>query len=150
MTKPISLFRTAVLAACCVGSLALSTAVAHAQGGFKVIVNSANAVSELSTSEVSNIFLKKSKKFPAGDVATPVDHAKGSAMRAAFSKSAHGRAASAVDTYWQQQIFGGGETPPPTKANDEEVVNFVKANSGAIGYVSAGASVSGVKVVTIK
>ena len=75
---------------------------------------------------------------------------KSSATRAAFSKAILGRPVSAVETYWQQQIFSGKEVPPTTKANDDEVIAFVKANAGAIGYVSAGASTAGVKVVDVK
>ena len=116
----------------------------------KVIVNSANAVSELATADVVGLFLKRVQKFPGGAAAVPVDQAKNSSVRSTFARTLLGRPATAVDAYWQQQIFAGGELPPAVKASDEEVVAFVKATPGAIGYVSAGASVGGVKVVTIK
>ncbi|MBL0938667.1 MAG: substrate-binding domain-containing protein [Gemmatimonadaceae bacterium] len=116
----------------------------------KVIVNSANSVSDLSGDVVTKLFLKQSAKFPNGTAAQPVDQGKSSSARAAFSKSVLGRAVGAVESYWQQQIFSGKDVPPPTKASDDEVVAYVKANAGAIGYVSAGASTAGVKVVDVK
>lgn len=130
--------------------LAVAPTVALAQGEFKVIANSAVTVSELTEAEVSNLFLKKVAKLPGGATAMPVDQGKASPVRVAFSKKVHGRPAAAVDAYWQQQIFSGGDSPPPTKASDDEVVAFVKANPSAIGYVSAAASTPGVKVITLK
>jgi ABC-type phosphate transport system substrate-binding protein len=117
---------------------------------FKVIVNSANATEELTADQAAKIFLKQATKFPAGAAATPVDQAKGAAVRAAFSKAVLGKSVAAVETYWQQQIFSGKDVPPATKASDDDIVAFVKGNAGAIGYVSAGTAVAGVKVVSIK
>ncbi len=116
----------------------------------KVIVNSANATADLPGDVVTKLFLKQTTKFPNGTAAQPVDQAKGSSVRVAFSKSVLGRGVAAVESYWQQQIFSGKDVPPPTKASDDEVVAYVKANPGAIGYVSAGASTAGVKVVDVK
>lgn len=130
-------------------ALVLAAAPAAAQD-VKVIVNSGNATADLPAATVAKLFLKEAAKFPNGTAATPVDQVKSSATRAAFSKAILGRPVSAVETYWQQQIFSGKEVPPTTKANDDEVIAFVKANAGAIGYVSAGASTAGVKVVDVK
>lgn len=117
---------------------------------FKVIVNSANTAGDIPASVVGKIFLKEVTKFPNGSAAVPVDLNKASAARAAFSKAVVGRPVAAVETFWQQQIFSGKEVPPPSKATDDEVIAFVKANPGAIGYVSAGAGTAGVKVIDVK
>jgi ABC-type phosphate transport system substrate-binding protein len=117
---------------------------------YKVIVNSANSTTDLPADVAAKLFLKQTAKFPNGTAAQPVDLAKSSAVRASFSKTVLGRAVSAVESYWQQQIFSGKDVPPPAKASDDDVVAFVKATPGAIGYVSAGASTAGVKVVDVK
>ena len=57
---------------------------------------------------------------------------------------------SAVANYWQRQIFSGRGTPPPIKESDAEVIAFVAANPGAIGYVSADAEVSVDMTLTLK
>ena len=130
-------------------ALAAAPRGVHAQD-FKVIVNSANATDELSADQAAKLFLKQATKFPSGAAATPVDQAKGAAVRAAFSKAVLGKSVAAVETYWQQQIFSGKDVPPSTKPSDDDVIAFVKGNAGAIGYVSAGAAVAGVKVVGIR
>jgi ABC-type phosphate transport system substrate-binding protein len=141
-----TLFKTFAVA---VLAVVASAAPAMAQD-FKVIVNSANATAELTVGEAAKLFLKQALKFPNGTPAQPVDQGKASSVRAAFSKAVLGRPVSAVESYWQQQIFSGKDVPPAAKGSDDEVVTFVKANPGAIGYVSAGASTAGVKVVDVK
>ena len=117
---------------------------------FKVIVNSANSTADLPAAVVGKLFLKETAKFPNGTPAMPVDQAKTSPVRAAFSKSVIGRPVGAVETYWQQQIFSGKEVPPAAKASDDDVIAFVKSTPGAIGYVNAGAATAGVKVIDVK
>ena len=117
---------------------------------FKVVVNSANSTTELTADAASKLFLKQSAKFPNGTPAQPVDLSKSSPVRASFSKAVHGRPVSAVESYWQQQIFSGKDVPPAAKSSDDEVIAFVKATPGGIGYVSAGAATAGVKVVEVK
>lgn len=131
------------------GALLLLSTRASAQD-FKVIVNSANSTTELTTDVATKVFLKQAPKFPNGTAAQPVDQGKTSPTRLAFTRTVLGRAVTAVESYWQQQIFSGKDVPPPTKPTDDEVIAYVKANPGAIGYVSSGAAVAGVKVVTVK
>ena len=123
---------------------------AHAQD-FVVIVNAANPAASVSKSEASNIFLKKAAKWSHGAAAQPVDQQKSSALRDAFSRGVHGKPASAIVSFWQQQIFSGKDVPPPEKGADADVLAFVRANPGAVGYVSAGADLgAGVKRVPVK
>jgi ABC-type phosphate transport system substrate-binding protein len=128
----------------------VTTAAPAMAQDFKVIVNSANSTADLSADVATKLFLKQATKFPNGTVAQPVDLGKASSVRAAFSKAVLGRAVTAVESYWQQQIFSGKDVPPAAKGSDDDVIAFVKANPGAIGYVSGGAATAGVKVVDIK
>jgi len=120
----------------------------HAQT-FKVIVNSANPVSSITKAEASKLFLKKRSKWNHGAEVQPVELPGSSSVRGSFTKEIHNKKPAAISAYWQKQIFAGRATPPPEKGSDAEVVAYVQANPGAIGYVSSGASVSGVKVVEI-
>ncbi len=116
---------------------------------FKVIVNQSNTVSSLTAKEISDYFLKKETKWTNGDAVVPVDLSVKSGVREDFSNNIHGKSVSAIKSYWQQYVFAGKGTPPIEKNTDAEVVDFVKRNAGAIGYVSANADVSGVKVLTV-
>jgi ABC-type phosphate transport system substrate-binding protein len=116
---------------------------------FKVIVNSSNPVSSLSKKEASDYFLKKKAKWPNGNPVIPVDLSSGSSVREAFSQHVHGKSTSAVRNFWQQAAFSGAGTAPSEKASDNDVIEFIKKTPGAIGYVSAGANTSNVKVLTL-
>ena len=117
---------------------------------FQVIVNEANAVSSLDKDEVGKLFLKKTTRWESGSAAQPVDQLKTAKVREDFSTKILGKSLAAVDSLWRQKIFSGAAVPPLEKGSDEEVVAFVKANVGAIGYVSKGTGLSGVKSITVK
>lgn len=122
---------------------------AHAQG-VVVIVNASNSVTELSKQQVSDLFLRNVTKWGNDQSVIPVDQARSNQAREAFSRAAHGRSASSVDTYWQTQIFSGKNVPPAIKATDADVLAFVAATRNAIGYVSAGTALNAsVKVVRV-
>lgn len=138
--------RITLWAAALVLGLAVLLAPARrvAAQGFVVVVNAAGPAS-LSKDEVSKAFLKK------GSALAAVDQGKSAKVRDAFSKDVLGRPASAVATYWQQQIFAGKDVPPPEKGSDAEVLAFVKGNPKAIGYVAAGTALGdGVKAVAVQ
>ena len=126
------------------------TLSASAQTSFKLVAHSSASIDSASASDVSQIFLKKTDKWPDGSEATPVDQKVSSSVREAFSHAVHQKSAAAVDAYWQQRIFTGRGLPPLTKGSDAEVLAFVKNTPGAIGYVSAGASTEGVKTITLR
>ena len=117
---------------------------------FQMIVNEANAVSSLDKDEIGKLFLKKTTRWESGSAAQPVDQLKTAKVREDFSTKILGKSLAAVDSLWRQKIFSGAAVPPLEKGSDEEVVAFVKANVGAIGYVSKGTGLSGVKSITVK
>jgi ABC-type phosphate transport system substrate-binding protein len=113
-----------------------------------VIVNSSVSISSISRDELSKIFLKKVSKFHDGHPSVPVDLPSGSGLRDAFSRDVHGKPASAVEAYWQQQVFSGRDVPPSEKG-EAAAIEFVRSNGGGIAYVSAGAPTDGVKVLNV-
>ena len=132
-------------------ALAITFAPATAAaGGYQVVVNPSNPAAAVPAAQLSRMFLKKLPKWDHGVAVVPVDQPAEAAVRAEFSKAVHGKAVAAVAAYWQQQIFAGRDVPPAEKAGDEAVLAFVRANPGAVGYVSAAASTSGVKVLEVQ
>lgn len=140
--KPLSICAVVIL-------LSLASANAAAQEkSYKIIVNPSNPMVSITRENVSRIFLKKTTKFPNGLSASPVDLPVNSATRENFSKEVVGKTAAAVEAYWQQLIFSGRDVPPPQK-KESGALEFVRSNENGIGYVSANADVTGVKVVTV-
>jgi ABC-type phosphate transport system substrate-binding protein len=117
---------------------------------YQVIVNANNPTDILTREQLGKMFLKKIVKWDTGIPIVPVDQEAASPARAVFTRIVHGKPVSAIASYWQQQIFAGREVPPAEKAGDAAVLAFVKANPGAIGYLSGGAAADGVKLLTIR
>ena len=111
---------------------------------FVVIVHPSNPARSLDKSALSQLMLKKRTAWENGTAAEPVERKADSALRGAFSKAVHGKSPSALKSYWQQQIFAGRSVPPPELATDQQVVDFVKAHPGAVGYVAPDAARAGV------
>lgn len=129
----------------------LAGAAGTARAQYAVIVNAANPVTSLTKDEASKLFLKKTTKWADGKAVVPVDQDKTAKVRENFCVAVLGRPASAVASYWQQQIFSGEGVPPAEKKTDAAIVSFVAGDPGAIGYVSTAEGLgSGVKVVAIK
>jgi TonB family protein len=136
-----------VAAATIVAVMCISTA-AFAQGGYRIVVNPSNPVSSLSKNEVSKLFLEKTT-WDSGAPAAPVDLLAVSPVREGFSKDVLGLSVDeAVDRIREAARVGGGN-PPPAMASDREVLAYVRLKPGAIGYVSLGADITGVKVIAV-
>lgn len=127
--------------------------IASSQGqgqGFKMVVNNANSSKTISKQQLEKIFMKQTSTWSNGQPVIPVDQTASSSTRHGFSNTIFGRDTSSIKSHWQRQIFSGRGVPPPEKASDDEVLAFVRVNSGAIGYVSSDADVgSGIKVLEI-
>lgn len=142
--------RTLAWAAIVLAAVALRPGDATAQTApYVIVVHRENQVSTISRADAAAFFLKRVGRWPGGTEARPVNQLRGSPIAVAFSAGVLHQAPSVVEAYWQQQIFSGRATPPPERAGDAAVVEYVAANPGAIGYVSAGAVTAAVKVLPL-
>jgi ABC-type phosphate transport system substrate-binding protein len=128
---------------------AASPVAAAEKASYRIIVNAANPETTVKREQLSSLFLKNVRRWPDATPVLPVDLSVTSPARAAFSKDVFGQDVVAIQTYWQGEIASGRGSPPPVKSSDREVVSFVDGNPGGIGYVSAGATLSG-KVKLLK
>lgn len=129
---------------------ASAVTLAAGEQRYRVIVNSSRAVQQLSNDQLADYFLKRAKKWPDGVAVTPVDLTMKSEVRRSFTEDVLANTVNEMLAYWERQIAAGRKTPPAVKGSDEGVVAFVKANPGAIGYVSTEASMPpGVREIAI-
>lgn len=128
-----------IVSATCLAVIALLVPIhpsVAAGPGYKVVVNQANVTSSITSQQLSRIFLKQTNSWIDGTTTQPIDQVSTSEVRKAFSKEVLGRDVNAVKSHWQRQIFSGRGVPPPEKNTDAEVLDFVEANPGAVGYVA--------------
>lgn len=132
------------------GWLGAERAAAAGEGAYRVIVHPNNPVDSMTKSQVRDLFLKKTKTWEHGMSVLPVDQLVDKETRRIFSDEVLGRGVGSVQSYWQQRIFSGRDSPPPELSSDKLVAAYVLANPGAIGYVAADIQVGGAKVLTLR
>jgi len=110
-----------------------------------VIVNTANN-STIDSKLVKKIFLGKKKAFPNGNKVAlftlPDDNPDSEHFRQAALKKSN----SQYKSYWSKLAFTGKGTPPK-KATDSEMINKIKGNTNAIGFINSDKVTADVKVV---
>jgi hypothetical protein len=129
------------------GTLMLMGSAPLAQDAYKVIVNRANRTSSLSTSQLSKLFLEPGT-WDDGQPVMPVELSPASPVREVFSRNVHGMPAASVVAHWTRSATGGARAPLAV-GSDADVIQFVRLKLGGVGYVSAAADVSQVKVISI-
>jgi ABC-type phosphate transport system substrate-binding protein len=119
--------------------------------GVKLVVHASNSLDSISKEKVADLFLKRVTRWENGRAVTPVDQSEKSPVRGAFTKDLLDKEVVWVKSYWQKMIFSGRGTPPAELKSDGEVLDLIKSNADAIGYVADTATIpSGVKVLTVK
>lgn len=112
-----------------------------------VIVHPSAGFDSLAEEDVARLFLGKSKSFPAGAQAIPINQDEGTTARAKFNEAVCKKNSSQYKAYWSQLVFTGKGTPPKDAGDDAAVKALVAANPNMIGYIDAGAVDASVKVV---
>jgi len=88
---------------------------------------------KLAPTDVKDVFI--GEKVFAGTVRlVPADN---TALQAGFLDKVMKLDAGKYTSIWTKKSFRDGANPPPVKANDSEVIAFVKATVGACGYVAS-------------
>lgn len=117
---------------------------------FRVVVHPEHTAAVLERQFLADAFLKKATRWQDGAPIGAVDQRADAPARQHFSKHVVRRSVSAIKSYWQQRIFSGRGVPPPELSSDDAVLRYVRTHPGSVGYVSADAETSTVKVVTLR
>ncbi len=117
---------------------------------FRLIVHPTNPLRAAERTLIADAFLKKATRWPAGEMMRPVDLRADSGVRRRFSESVLKRSVGAVRSYWQQRIFSGRDVPPPELESEDVVVAYVAKYPGAVGYVSGGTKLVGVRELSLE
>jgi ABC-type phosphate transport system substrate-binding protein len=133
----------------CAAGIALSLAAQSALAEVVPVVSSKSRVDGLNNSQVMDIFLGKTSRFPNGEPAVPIDQAEGSALRDAFYMQFASKSASQLKAYWSKAIFTGKGQPPREVSPSEKVKRILAENPHLIGYIDSSEVDANVKVVLL-
>lgn len=142
------LLRISILGA--VAALLTAGLSAGETASFSIIVHPSNSVGAMKTAEVSRLFLRQSTRWESGQRALPVNLVAQSPLRQRFTREINQKSLAAEKAYWQRQIFSGRAVPPLEVASEDDVLDYVAKNPGAVGYVSRGRITEQVRELQIR
>ena len=122
-----------------VAGLALSAALGAAAtepAPFKLIVNAKAGGRTIARDAVAQAYLGKAQRWGDGNPIVAVDLSSTSPVRQAFSEAVLSMSVEGVKNHWLRLVMSGERRPPVTKRSDQDVIAFVAAERGGIGYVS--------------
>jgi ABC-type phosphate transport system substrate-binding protein len=131
-------------------AIALTVRVSAEPSGLRIIINAKSSVTKVDKRFVADAFLKKRTHWADDAGIQPIDLGQKNTVREQFSRDLLDRDVASVRHYWAQLVFSGRGVPPPEVGSEAEVVKYVAAHAGAIGYVSAATELKGVKVLEIE
>ncbi len=109
---------------------------AAASESIYVIVSAQSPLRTLNQSDLVAIYTGRTRAFPNGDAATPLDQKRDGAARADFYQSLTGMDIARINSYWARLHFTGQVRPPQTAEDDAAMAQRVRNDPSAIGYLT--------------
>jgi len=114
------------------GSTLLCTPV-HAVESIAIIVNENGPLTHISKAEVREIYLGEIR-FVEGIRIIPI-HGPEGPLKEGFLITVIGQPSKAYKLHWTRKVFQEGQSLPLVKVHPAEIIEWVKEQPGAIGYV---------------
>lgn len=114
--------------------LIVSSSTVYSEG-LVVIVNNHNDSDTLSSDLVSDIYLGRTKRFPTGEPAKPLDLPKNLSITNDFYTKVVKKSPAQLRAHWSRLVFTGKGRPPQKISDELEVKSMVSEDNDMIGYV---------------
>ncbi|MGI4778037.1 MAG: hypothetical protein ACRYGA_07940 [Janthinobacterium lividum] len=115
--------------------LALASLPATAADSIYVVVSAQSPVRALEQKDVLALYTGRSRTLPGGEPATPIDQQRDGPARAEFYQALTGMDIARINSYWARLHFTGQVQPPQSVGDDGAVIQRLRADPGAVGYV---------------
>ena len=104
-------------------------------GEFAVIGTNELYPQTLSDNQVVDIFMGRMKRLPNGAYIIPVDIQSSNPLRSGFYKQFMDKSLTEINSYWARLVFSGRGVPPRQADSVKDIIEIIKHNKGAIGYI---------------
>jgi len=112
-----------------------------------IIVNGQNS-NTLTKETIAQIYTGNKSSWPDGTRILACDQKLESQTAKAFLSTYARKNASDYQALWMEKMLSGAANPPKSFGSDNDVIEFVASNKGAIGYVAKESVTGKVKDVT--
>ena len=101
-----------------------------------VVVSAQSPVQAMTQKEVLALYTGRTRAFPNGDAARPLDQPRDSPAREAFYRALTGMDLARINSYWARLHFTGQVHPPQAVADDHALLQRLKQDPSALGYLA--------------
>lgn len=108
-----------------------------AQESIVVVANLSERGLALQRHELRNLFMGNYSRQGLEPVVLPPEHP----ARIVFNTEVIGLTESRIQSYWAQMRFSGRSRPPKQLDGLEQLIGYLEATPGAVGYLPAGVEV---------
>ena len=115
-----------------------------ARAELAVVVNVESPLNIVSHNELINIFMGRYRRLPSGEAALPVDLVP---LKERFYRALVDKELAEINSYWARLIFSGQASPPVQMQAVNEMLQYIRRNPGALGYLDAASVPEGVRVI---
>lgn len=112
-----------------------------------VVIGNSQGPDAISSDAVKQLYLGKGQQLPNGANAQLFELPEGSAERTEFHSKTTGRTDAQLQSNWSRLVFTGKATAPVVAGDSAAMINAIKANPNAIGYLDESAVTADVKVL---
>ena len=112
-----------------------------------VVVHRDSPLRELTPSQVSDLYLGRSRSLPGSEAILVIERGQDSSLRASFFRLLNGMSLKQINVYWVRLQFSGQVLPPPNFGDSKLLLAAIRSNRLAIGYIDASEADDSVSVV---
>jgi hypothetical protein len=128
---------------------ALAAFAPRARADFYIVVQANNAQSALTRQDALNLFMGRSRAFSNGKFALIFDLPRDSPKRAPFYRALTGMSLAQVNSYWSRLMFSGQSLPPQPLPDEATMIDIVKHNPNAIGWLTSAPTDKGLRTLLV-
>lgn len=124
-------------------------AVSAARADLYVVAHASNPQASLTQQQVLELFMGRQRAFADGSFALVFDLPRDNPVRERFYQQVAGMSPAQVNSYWARLMFSGQAMPPQPLPDERAVVEVVKRNPNALGYLGSPPPDKGVRVLLV-
>ena len=113
-----------------------------------IIANPGLGENSIESKDLQRIYLGKQTRWNDDTSIVPV-MMKSGPLHEVFIEKYVDRSVQRFVTYWRQMVFTGKGVPPRSFTQEAELVEFVARTPGSVGFASAEADTSGIKILQL-
>lgn len=112
-----------------------------------VITNKNCSLEYMQREQIVDLYMGRTIYLPDQSLAIRIDLPPDSPIRKNFYRKLVNKSVTQVNAYWARLLFTGRSTPPQVLDSPEHVINAIRQNKNAIGYINEADLDDSVKVV---